>query len=91
MENRIFNNLELVETILNDLNDYMKAQAQGQYVQSCIIMGNVAQKLVNLRNGIDADMKNKEETIENLKTELRKRGVDIIEVPAEELKGESNE
>lgn len=91
MANGIYNNSELIETILNDLNDYMKAQAHGQYVQSCIIVGNVAQKLVNLRNGIDADMKNKEETIENLKTDLRKRGVDIIEVPAEELKGESNE
>ena len=91
MANRIYNNSELVETILNDLNDYMKANATGQYVQACIIMGNVAQKLVNLRNGIDADIKNKDEIIENLKTELRNRGVDIIEVPAEELKGESNE
>ena len=89
--NGTYTNSELIETILNDLNDYMKAQTHGQYVQACIIMSNVAQKLVNLRSGIDADMKNKEETIENLKTELRKRGVDIIDVPAEELKGESNE
>ena len=89
--NGTYTNTELIETILNDLNEYMKAQAHGQYVQSCIIVSNVAQKLVNLRNGIDADMKNKDETIENLKTELRKRGVDIIDVPAEELEGESNE
>ena len=87
----MYTNSELIETILNDLNDYMKARAHGQYVQACIIMSNVAQKLVNLRNGIDADMKSKNETIEDLKTELRKRGVEIIDVPAEELKGESNE
>jgi uncharacterized phage protein gp47/JayE len=87
----MYTNSELIETILNDLNDYMKAQAHGQYVQASIIMSNVAQKLVNLQNGIDADMKNKDETIEKLKVELRKRGVDIIDVPAEELKGESNE
>lgn len=91
MSNGIYTNSELIETILNDLNDYMKSQAHGQYLQSCIIMGNVAQKLVNLRNGIDADLKNKDETIENLKTELRKRGVDIIDVPAEKLEGEQHE
>lgn len=86
-----YNNTELIETILNDLNDYMKAQAHGQHLQSCIIMGNVAQKLVNLQKGIEADLKNREKTIEDLKTELRKRGVDIIDVPVDELKGEAHE
>lgn len=89
MASGTYTNSELIETILNDLNDYMKAQAHNQYVQACIIMSNIAQKLVNLRNGIDADMKSKNETIENLKTELRKRGVDIIDVPVEQLKGET--
>jgi hypothetical protein len=91
MANGIYNNSELIETILNDLNDCMKAQAHGQYVQACIIMSNVAQKLVNLRNGIDADTKSKDETIETLKTELRNLGVEIVDVTADELKGESNE
>ena len=89
MASGIYTNSELIETILNDLNDYMKAQAHGQYVQACIIMSNVAQKLVNLRNTIDNDLKNRNETIEHLKDELRRRGVDIIDVPAEQLKGET--
>lgn len=89
MASGIYTNSELIETILNDLNDYMKAQAHGQYVQACIIMSNIAQKLVNLRNTIDNDLKNRDETIEHLKDELRKRGVDIIDVPAEQLKGET--
>ena len=89
MASGIYTNSELIETILNDLNDYMKAQAHGQYVQACIVVSNIAQKLVNLRNTIDNDLKNRDETIEHLKDELRKRGVDIIDVPAEQLKGET--
>jgi uncharacterized phage protein gp47/JayE len=88
----MYTNSELIETILNDLNDYMKAQAHGQYVQGCIIVSNIAQKLVNLRKTIDNDLKNREDTISQLKDQLRKLGHEIIEVSPEEFtQGEQDE
>ena len=88
----MYTNSELIETILNDLNDYMKSQAHGQYVQGCIIVSNIAQKLVNLRKTIDNDLKDQERIINELKEQLRKLGYETIEVSPEEFQKEiSNE
>ena len=88
----MYTNSELIDSVLDDLNNALKAQASGQYVQGCIIVSNIAQKLVNLRKTIDNDLKDREQTIEQLKEQLRKLGHEIIEVSPEEFQKEiSNE
>ena len=88
----MYTNSELIDSVLDDLNNALKAQASGQYVQGCIIVSNIAQKLVNLRKTIDNDLQDRERTINELKEQLRKLGHEIIEVSPEEFQKEiSNE
>lgn len=88
MANGIYTNTELIEAVLNDLNTYLKLLSSGQHAQACIIMAGAIQKLINLRDGVANDMKNRDKTIEHLKDELRSRGVEIVDVPPEVLTNE---
>ena len=69
-----------IGSVLDDLNNMLKLQMTGQHLQACVIMTGIVQKLTNMRQGIDNDLKNRDETIENLKAELRKRGVEVAEI-----------
>ena len=79
MSKGIYTNSELIEMVLDDLNTALKLQCIGQHLQACVIMTGIVQKLTNLRGSIDNDLKNRDETIETLKKELRKHGVEIVE------------
>ena len=79
MSKGVYTNSEIIETILDDLNNYIKLQCAGQHLQACVILTGITQKLTNLHNSIDNDLKNRDETIEILKAELRKRGVETVE------------
>lgn len=83
--NGILTNKELINSIINDLNEYLKAQASGQMLQAAAIMAGVSQKLLNLYRTVDDDLKNRDETIDNLKQQLRAAGVEVIDVPPEKL------
>jgi len=85
MANGFYNNQELVDTIIVDLNNAIKEQMTGQYIQACRIVAQISQKLINLRNGIDNDLKNKDRVIENLKEQLRDAGAEITEMSPEEF------
>ena len=80
MANGLYTNSELVGTLINDLNDFLRLQAGGQHLQACAVVTGMAQKLVNLRASIDNDLKNRDETIETLKAKLRDCGVEVVEV-----------
>lgn len=84
MAKGLYTNSELVDTIINDLNTFLRLQAGGQHLQACAIVTGMAQKLVNLRTTIDNDLKNRDQTIEMLKERLRDCGQEVIEVPAEQ-------
>lgn len=84
MAKGLYTNSELVDTIINDLNTFLRLQAGGQHLQACAIVTGMAQKLVNLRETIDNDLKNRDQTIEMLKERLRDCGQEVIEVPAEQ-------
>lgn len=73
-------NIELIDSIVNDLNNMLKSSMNGQQLQACAILTGITQKLINLRSGVETDLKDKEETIEKLKTELRNRGVEVAEI-----------
>lgn len=83
--NGLLTNKELINSIINDLNEYLKAQASGQMLQAAAIMAGVSQKLLNLYRTVDDDLKNRDETIDNLKQQLRAAGVEVIDVPPEKL------
>ena len=83
--NGLYSNSELIQTLIADLNNLLKEQAGGQYINACAIVTGMAQKLVNLKNTIDNDLKNRDETIATLKEELRNHGVEIVEVHDEQL------
>lgn len=89
--NGLLTNKELINSIINDLNEYLKAQASGQMLQAAAIMAGVSQKLLNLYRTVDDDLKNRDETIDSLKQQLRAAGVEVIDVPPEKLEEVVNE
>lgn len=87
----MYTNSELIGSILTDLNEMMKYQAAGQFIQATTFFVGIVQKLVQLRQHIDDDMKNRDETIQSLKDELRACGREVVDIPADEFTGENME
>lgn len=83
--NGLLTNTELIDTIIADCNSAIKALASGQYILWCGYMAGIAQKLSNLKNGITNDMKNREETIEALKEQLRRCGSTVEDMKPDEF------
>ena len=84
MANGLYTNVELIETLIADLNDVIKATVGGQYLQASITITGMTQKLTNLRQTIDNDLKNRDRTIEELKRQLRSMGAEIVEMTPEQ-------
>lgn len=83
----MYTNSELIGSILTDLNEMMKYQAVGQFLQATTVFVGIVQKLVQLRQHIDDDLKNRDETIQSLKDELRTCGREVVDIPADEFTG----
>ena len=66
----------MIDAIINDLTEMLKALLIGQHLQACAILTGVTQKLFS----VQSDMKAKDEIIDKLKMELRKRGVEVAEI-----------
>lgn len=81
-------NKEIVGSLIQDLNNLVKEQQTGQHLQACQIIVSMTQKLANLYKTIDDDLKNRDETIATLKDELRKRGVEVVNVAPENIEKE---
>ena len=64
-------NDELIESLIKDVNNLVKNMAAGQYVQFCLLVTQITQKLLNLKSGIKSDMDNKNSVIESLKETIR--------------------
>lgn len=85
MANGLYSNSEIVDSLISDMNTVIKETASGQYLQACCYITGMVQKLTNLRRTIDNDLKNRDETIEQLKRELRSAGREIVDVTPEKL------
>ena len=85
MANGFYTNVELIDSIIIDLNSCIKEVADGQYIQACNMVTQMSQKLVNLRNTVDNDLKNREQVIEELTAKLRAAGVEMTKVAPEEF------
>ncbi|MBQ1792716.1 MAG: hypothetical protein II008_21275 [Oscillospiraceae bacterium] len=83
--NGIYSHAELIDGILTDLNSLMKFHMIGEHVMACAIMTGISQKLMKLKEGVANDLKNRENTIEQLKEELRACGREVIDIPANEF------
>lgn len=83
--NGIYSHAELIDSILTDLNSLMKFHMIGEHVMACAIMTGISQKLMKLKEGVANDLKNRENTIEQLKEELRACGREVVDVPAENI------
>lgn len=83
--NGIYSHAELIDIIFADLNSLMKFHMIGEHVTACAIMTGISQKLMKLKEGVANDLKNREETIEQLKDELRACGREVIDIPANEF------
>lgn len=86
--NGIYNHAELIDSILSDFNSLIKYHMIGEHVAACAVMTGISQKLLKLKEGVANDLKNREQTIEQLKEELRACGREVIDIPVE---GEKNE
>ena len=78
----------LIDSLIIDCNNAVKAVASGEYIGWCGISVQMVQKLSALKNGIAADMKNRDAQISELKEindELRQR---IIGYQKEEVSGD---
>ena len=85
MANGIYTNHELVDTIIADLNNVVKQAVNGQYLQCCAVITQITQKLINLRNTVDDTVKNRDQTIETLKEELRNAGHTVNDMTPQEF------
>lgn len=83
--NGIYTHSELIDSIMQDLNSLMRCHMIGEHVTACAIMTGIAQKLLKLKEGVANDLKNREETIEQLKEELRACGREVVDVPVENI------
>ena len=83
--NGLFTNEELVDTIINDLNDVIKTTISGNYILSASYITQISQKLINLKKGIADDMKHKNETIEDLKQQLKLYNPELLDVTPEQF------
>lgn len=81
----MYTNSELIGSILTDLNEMMKYQAAGQFLQATTVFVGIVQKLVQLRQHVDDDLKNRDETIQSLKDDLRACGREVVDIPANEF------
>ena len=87
MANGLYTNSELLDSIIVDLDNLLKALFTGQFIKVCAIVTGMAQKLSNLRKSLDNDLKNREETIEALKQELKNAGRGVQDMTPREFIG----
>lgn len=85
MAKDIMTNTELIESLIVDLNSLPKKLIDGQFIQFCSTIYQMGQKLINLCNTIDNDIKNRNQTIETLKEELRNAGHNVNDMTPQQF------
>ena len=81
----MLDNQQLIDSMILDCNNAVGAIAQGQYILFCRLMYEMVQKLGNLKKGVAVELKNREEIIAGLKSQLQNAGMQVEDVPVEVL------
>ena len=76
---------ELLDSIILDFNKSIQNLITGNYLAWCNDVGDLAHRLVALKNGIADDIANKDRRIEELKLMLKDVGVEVVDTPIEQL------
>ena len=63
----LYDNIGLVDTIVNDLNRIPRLMIDGQFFRVSAVFASVGQRLGNLKKGIQEELDSKDEIIEQLK------------------------
>lgn len=63
----LYDNEGMCDLLIADLNNLVKELANGQFLQFCIGITGMVQKIMNLKKGIKADMDSMKEKVEELK------------------------
>ena len=68
MDNKgLYDNLGLIDTLLEDLNELVKDLVDGQNIRFCSRVYNMGQKLVNLKEGVKNDTESLMKQVEDLR------------------------
>ena len=65
--NGLYDNLGLIDTLLEDLNALVKDLVDGQNIRFCSRVYNMGQKLVNLKEGVKNDTESLMKQVEDLR------------------------
>jgi len=68
---------DMIDSAINDLNTLLREAVNGQFIKVCIQVSNIAGKLIDLREKMDADLAHKDEVIKELKRELMESGKNV--------------
>lgn len=63
----LLDNEGMCDLLVSDLNNLVKELASGQYIQFCIMITGMTQKIMNLKTGIKNDMDSMRKKVEELK------------------------
>lgn len=86
MANGLYTNEEMIDALIIDCNDAVKAVASGQMILWCKLMYEMVVKLGNLKNGMKSELANREETIDQLMQTIKDMGGSVETVDLEDLK-----
>ena len=87
MSSGLMNTNELLDSLIVDCDCAVKDLISHGYIGFCAHMVAIVQKLGALKAGYGKDMKNRDETIEALKAEIRRLGGTVEDVPIGEFLG----
>lgn len=71
----LYDNEGLCDSLLADLNNIPRILMTGQYIQFCVLVASMSQKLINLKKGINADLQSMKDKVE----ELKRMNDDLVE------------
>lgn len=78
-----YDNVGLCDTIIKDLNNLVRSLVTGQYLQFSGGISSIAQRVVNLKKGIQSDIDDKNAIIEELKEENARLVEQITGLPVD--------
>lgn len=81
----MFDNTELIDSLIVDCNNAVKSCVGGQYIAFCSTMVQMVQKLANLKNGVKSDLESREQTIKDYERRLAELGCPIEHLSEKEV------
>ena len=87
MSSGLMNTNELLDSLIVECDCAVKDLISHGYIGFCAHMVAIVQKLGALKAGYGKDMKNREETIEALRAEIRRLGGTVEDMPIGEFLG----